>query len=76
MIAVESATAEDFAPIRALLGANELPVQDLADSAVTFLVARVDGVFAGAGSSVDRAGKRIGYFGDGAFDLGIVGCQH
>ena len=47
MIDVEPATSEDLASIRALLEANDLPVQDLVESAVTFLVARVDGVLAG-----------------------------
>ncbi len=47
MIDVEAATPEDLAAIRALLDANELPVQDLVESAATFLVARVDGVVAG-----------------------------
>ena len=47
MIDVEPATSEDLASIRALLDANGLPVQDLVESAVTFLVARVDGVLAG-----------------------------
>jgi amino-acid N-acetyltransferase len=47
MFDVEPATPEDRAAIRALLDANELPVQDLAESGATFLVARVDGVLAG-----------------------------
>lgn len=47
MIDVEPATPEDLAAIRALLDANELPVQDLVASAVTFLVARVGGAVAG-----------------------------
>ena len=48
MIDVEPATPEDLGAIRALLSANGLPVQDLVESAATFLIARSDGAVAGA----------------------------
>ena len=47
MIDVEPATPEDRAAIRALLAANALPVDDLAQSPATFLLARIDGALAG-----------------------------
>ena len=47
MIDVEAATPEDLAAIRALLAGNALPVEDLAQSPATFLVARIDGTLAG-----------------------------
>jgi N-acetylglutamate synthase-like GNAT family acetyltransferase/mannose-6-phosphate isomerase-like protein (cupin superfamily) len=47
MIDVEPATPDDLAAISALLDVNRLPVEDLVQSAATFLVARIDGTLAG-----------------------------
>jgi N-acetylglutamate synthase-like GNAT family acetyltransferase/mannose-6-phosphate isomerase-like protein (cupin superfamily) len=46
-LTVAAAGPDDLSPVRELLAANGLPVQDLVDPVGVFLIARSDGAFAG-----------------------------